>query len=80
MIDLMVGGINANKSKLTDAVRGLAGDMELNPDISGSATITGTNTINLNVIGQVDGRAVMQIVDSIALGNLNGLAMSRGGM
>ena len=80
MIDLMVGGINANKSKLTDAVRGLAGDMELNPDISGSATITGTNTINLNVIGQVDGRAVMQIVDTIALGNLNGLAMSRGGM
>ena len=80
MIDLMVGGINANKSKLTDAVRGLAGDMELNPDISGSATITGMNTINLNVVGQVDGRAVMQIVDTIALGNLNGLAMSRGGM
>lgn len=80
MIDLMVGGINTNKSKLTDAVRGLAGDMELNPDISGSATITGMNTINLNVVGQVDGRAVMQIVDTIALGNLNGLAMSRGGM
>ena len=80
MIDLMVGGINANKSRLTDAVRGLAGDMELNPDISGSATITGMNTINLNVVGQVDGRAVMQIVDTIALGNLNGLAMSRGGM
>ena len=80
MIDLMVSGIDKNKSKLTDAVRGLAGDMELNPDISGSATITGMNTINLNVIGQVDGRAVMQIVDTIALGNLNGLAMSRGGM
>lgn len=80
MIDLMVSGIDKNKSKLTDAVRGLAGDMELNPDISGSATITGMNTINLNVVGQVDGRAVMQIVDTIALGNLNGLAMSRGGM
>lgn len=80
MIDLMVSGINSNKTKLTDAVRGLAGDMELNPDISGSATITGMNTINLNVVGQVDGRAVMQIVDTIALGNLNGLAMSRGGM
>lgn len=80
MIDLMVNGINANKSRLTDAVRGLAGNMEINPSISSSATISGTNTINLNVVGTVDGKAVMSVVDSIALGNLNGLAMSRGGM
>ena len=80
MIDLMINGINANKSRLTDAVRGLAGNMEINPSISSSATISGTNTINLNVVGTVDGKAVMSVVDSIALGNLNGLAMSRGGM
>lgn len=80
MIDLMVNGINANKSRLTDAVRGLAGNMEINPSISSSATISGTNTINLNVVGTVDGKAVMSVVDTIALGSLNGLAMSRGGM
>ena len=40
--------------------------------------LTGTNTINLNVVGQVNGKAVMSIMDNIALSNLNGMNMARG--
>jgi hypothetical protein len=78
MIDLLSSGIEEQKYKLTDSIKSLASDMQISSDITQSAMITGTNTINLNVVGQVNGKAVMSIMDNIALSNLNGMNMARG--